>query len=38
MSLTDRFIAAFKGSDLAHGQTTIGNNKTQRKDRRKELS
>ena len=25
MSLTDRFIAAFKGSDLAHGQTTIGN-------------
>ena len=25
MSLTDRFMEAFKGSDLAHGQTTIGN-------------
>ena len=24
MSLTDRFKAAFRGSDLAHGQTTIG--------------
>ena len=25
MSLTDRFMTAFRGSDLAHGQTTIGN-------------
>ena len=25
MSIADRFMAAFKGSDLAHGQTTIGN-------------
>tara|TARA_R110000823_G_scaffold9190_8_gene32272 strand:- start:1433 stop:2977 length:1545 start_codon:yes stop_codon:yes gene_type:complete len=25
MSVIDRFMAAFKGSDLAHGQTTIGN-------------
>ena len=25
MSVIDRFMTAFKGSDLAHGQTMIGN-------------
>ena len=25
MSIADRFMAAFKGSDFAHGQTEIGN-------------